>query len=320
MTRENAHTIEDQAADWIARLDRYGEKPEILSALDAWLAEDTRRHGAFIRAEAAFRLLGEELCSTAFQEHPEYCETHTVWTRRSFLGGTAGVLAASIAGGLIWFDGAERYTTVVGEVRRVPLADGSVAVINTNSTLRADFQPEIRAIEVKNGEAWFQVARNPARPFVVQADRVRVRAVGTAFSVRRYEGSVDVRVTEGVVETWMEGAEAAAVRLKSGQQALFVENAEIAVSSSNAAEIDRSLAWRSGQIDLAGETVEDAIAEFNRYNGRKIVLADKAIAHEPLFGVFRVDDPVGFTTAIHHGFNVPISLADPKSITIGLHL
>src|SRR3546814_6338531 len=131
-------------------------------------------------------------------------------------------------------------------------------------------KPKVRQIALKSGEAWFQVAKDRARPFVVEIGDVRVRAVGTAFSVRREANGVDVQVTEGVVEVWRVGDEANIRRVSAGKRA-FVAPDKAVVSVAAATEaIDRALAWRTGQLVFDGDTVAEAVAEFNRYNVRKI--------------------------------------------------
>ncbi len=102
----------------------------------------------------------------------------------------------------VWPDRAERIDTRIGEIRRMPLADGSVALVNSGTTLRVAFTPAERHIDVNKGEAWFQVAHNPKRPFVVASGPYRVQAVGTAFDVRREGDAARVVVTKGVVKIW----------------------------------------------------------------------------------------------------------------------
>src|SRR3546814_10232647 len=111
-----------------------------------------------------------------------------------------------MAGGVMLLGGTS-YATSGGEIRRGPLADGSIAAINTASAIDVKLDDAARHVRVVEGEAWFQVARDKQRPFVVAAGRARVRAVGTAFSVRRRAGGADVLVTVGGVEVWADGAE-----------------------------------------------------------------------------------------------------------------
>jgi transmembrane sensor len=171
-----------------------------------------------------------------------------------------------------------------------------------------------RDIRLTQGEAWFEVAKDPARPFVVHAGRVRVRAVGTAFSVRRRGDGAEVLVTEGTVETWVEGHEAQQTRLAAGSKA-FVGDTPSPEPIAAAAAINRSLAWREGQIALEGETLADATAEFNRYNSQKLVIEDPALAREKLVGQFRMAEPMAFARAVASTLGATV-LADPDSIRL----
>src|SRR3546814_1377093 len=90
-------------------------------------------------------------------------------------------------------------------------------------------------------------------PFVVDVGSVRIRAVGTAFSVRRNPEGVDVLVTEGVVETWTEGHEAARTRIAQGERSFVAAGTRDIVAVKAADEIDRALAWRSGGLAFNGE-------------------------------------------------------------------
>jgi transmembrane sensor len=189
------------------------------------------------------------------------------------------------------------YGTSIGEVRRVPLHDGSAVTINTQSAIHVSLEPDLRKVTLTAGEAWFKVAHDAKRPFIVAVGRVRVRAVGTAFSVRKHDDGADVLVTEGVVETWVVGDEARAVRVQAGSRA-FVPEYEPPKLSGNAEELERSLAWRDGQIALEGETLAEAAAQFNRYNKLKIIIADSGLAEEKLVGQFQATQPLAFAEAV----------------------
>lgn len=315
--RETADEIEDAAVRWVWRLDRDGRTPELETELHAWLAVDARRQGAFLQAEAAWAVLdrGRQLVGvTPFEPLPR--RRHLV-PRRALLAGGGAVIAASAAGVVSLALPREHYGTAVGEIRRVPLKDGSTAAINTHSVVEVAMSPEARIVKLARGEAWFQVAKNPERPFIVEAGRVRVRAIGTAFSVRRREDGADILVSEGVVETWAIGAEGHTVRVAAGAKAFVAENAAINETAAGPSEIDRELAWRGGKIDLAGETLAAAAAEFNRYNARKLIVGDPTIAQERLYGIFRTDDPEGFAHSVQQSLGARVSLDDPEVIRIG---
>lgn len=314
MTRRSASDIDADAARYVARMDRDDWSDAQERDLQDWLARDPRHPGALLRAQAAWMTLDPPRPAEAV---PQDGLARFGWlSRRNLLAGGGAAMVASVAGALM-LGGGTSYATSVGEIRRVPLADGSIAAINTASTIEVKLDDAVRHVRVEQGEAWFQVAKDRQRPFVVAAGRARVRAVGTAFSVRRRAGGADILVTEGEVEVWADGAEGHRVRLGAGSRGFVADDAAIEQASAAPSAIDRALAWRSGKVDLAGDRLDGAVAEFNRYNRRRLVVADPALAGERLDGLFRTDDPEGFAQAVHITLGVPVDLSDPAQIRIG---
>jgi transmembrane sensor len=320
MSGVDARTIEAEAATWAMRLDRDRSDPVLLAEIEAWIGDGEpgrRRRGALLQAEAAWVMLGRAACVGAdendisaaqpFVTSPPAGEIRyapTRWLPRALFGG----LTASVAAALVmWPAGAPlgvEYSTTLGEVRRVPLADGSTASINSNADIEVTLRANARVATIRRGEAWFQVAKDKARPFTVEAGRIRVRAVGTAFAVRRYANGAEILVTEGVVEAWASGAEGHRIKLGAGQRAFVANDAAIRELSAGAASVDRALAWRSGRLALAGESLDHAIAELNRNNAVKIELVASAYGSEPLHGMFRTDDPEGFAEAVEQSLGL----------------
>jgi transmembrane sensor len=235
---------------------------------------------------------------TQWQEVEIY---HDGWqSRRRVLWGGAAVaasFAAFIAGIGLWSKPVEQIETAVGEIRRVPLKDGSMAAVNTSTKLAIDMRPEIRQIALDRGEAWFQVAHDRARPFVVEVGNVRVRAVGTAFSVRRTDAGADVQVTEGVVEVWSVADQVNKRRVSAGARTFVSGMAGPQPAVEASTDIDRNLAWRSGQLIFDGDTLGAAAAEFNRYNAVQVRIADPSLADERFVGRFRTNEPDAFARA-----------------------
>ncbi len=309
--REKAEDIEAEAARWVWRRDRDGRTPKLEAGLEAWLAGDVRRQGALLKAEAVWTLLERARETTTGPVARQARST----SRRAWLAGAGVALAASMAGVGVLVLREDRFSTRVGEVRRVPLKDGSTVAVNTASQVDVAFRREQRTVRLRTGEAWFQVARDVQRPFVVEAGAVRVRAVGTAFSVRRRPDGAEVLVTEGVVEVWAEGASSAPARLKAGQGA-FVADAGGLRATAAPASVDRKLEWRYGKIDLAGETLREAVADFNRYNDRKLVIGDPRIADERFYGVFNTGGPEAFAAAVGASLGVEVE-AHGDEIVLG---
>ncbi|CAL4869570.1 hypothetical protein MMA231_03862 (plasmid) [Asticcacaulis sp. MM231] len=279
---------------WAIRLKSSPLQPAEQASLDTWLSEDERRQGALLRAQATLSYLdrGRALStSEPYSAHPR--------TRRGFLGYVAGAAAAATAASLILLlPRNKQIVTEIGEVRQVPLTDGSVATINTASKVEVRFEKTKRIVELSDGEAWFRVAHDKTRPFIVKAGDVRVRAIGTAFSVRRRNSSADVLVTEGVVETWVVGKQNQAVRIEAGSKAFISSDAGEIAPTLASQEIDRSLAWRTGELALDGETLDFAVEEINRYNTKKLVVDTPDLGREPLVGYFRTNEPANFGHAV----------------------
>jgi len=292
--RSVANPIDARAVEWLVQIDK-GELPASSRAeLDAWLEADSRHRGAFLRAQAAWKTL--DRLHILPNEDMDARWWQGLLSRRGMLaGGGAAIAVAATGFGIVW-SGRDQIQTPIGEIRRVPLDDGSIAAVNTNSELNVDFKPNLREITLYRGEVWFDVAKDRRRPFVVAAGDVRVRAVGTAFSVRRRDSGADVLVTEGVVETWTVGAEERKRRIGAGAK-MFVSDlagpSELIVGHS---EIDRTLAWRNGEIALNGETLSDAATEFNRYNTRRVTI-DPSFVDKRLVGWFHTNDPETFARA-----------------------
>jgi transmembrane sensor len=312
--------VEDEAAAWVARMDSGKWDAADETALSAWLAQDASRNGMLLRMQAAWAAADLALAPQAVEPDPE-AQTFTpqpFWRRRNVLAGLAAAIVAGVIGKARMFGPEALYVTKLGEIRRVPLADGSIMTINSASALTVRIDARSRQIALAQGEAWFEVAKDPERPFVVTAAGVTARAIGTAFSVRVRSSGVEILVTDGTVETGHATASSAkATRLVAGQRAFVDESAAVRFEADRASAVDRALAWRGGMIDLEGETLAAAAEEFNRYNTRKIVVADPHLAGEKFDGVFRINDPEGFALAVKASLNTRVEDTDPETIRIG---
>ena len=277
------------AADWAVRLDAGTLPPDARAALDAWLAADPRHEGALLRAQAAWATLVPDPLPAERPLSPD---------RRRWLaaGARAAGLAAVAAGGAalwLWPAPDDALATLRGEQRRARLADGSTMLLNTDSRSRVAYTPERRRVTLDQGEAWFEVARDRARPFVVEAGAVRVEAVGTAFAVRRTAGRAEVAVTEGRVRIWSVADPARFLFLDAGTRASVAEAEGASDAVVQSGGVADALAWRRGEIVLDGRTLGDAAAEFNRYNDRRLAV-ESALADRRIVGWFRTRDVEGF--------------------------
>lgn len=299
----------DAAARWAIRLDTAPLDGAEQAELDAWLDADERRHGALLRAEAVLAYLDR---GRALADNPSL--DSDVKQRRfpGYRAMLAASLAALVVTGVLGYTSLGprpvEFQTAIGEIRRVPLADGSVASINTDSRLQVVMRDKRREVTLNGGEAWFRVAHDKTRPFVVAAGDIRVQAVGTAFSVRRREGGADVLVTEGVVETWVVGHEKERKRIAAGSRSFVADGAPTIQVVPAGEDIDRALAWRSGDLVLNGQSLAYAASELNRYNHRKLVVDDAALGRETIVGYFRTEQPEKFARAAGAMFGARVEI------------
>ncbi|KSB90448.1 hypothetical protein AS593_13280 [Caulobacter vibrioides] len=321
MERQTAQQIEAEAFQWVMALDRRDD-PKTEKRLEAWLTGDARRQGAFLKAQATWAAMDgldeDARPPITAPLAPASRRAARGLSRRGLLFAGGGLAACLVAGAGLMLR-PEVYRTGRGEQRTTPLSDGSTARINTDSALSVAMSRDERLVRLRDGEAWFKVAHDKARPFRVEAGLVAVQATGTAFAVRRRETGVEVLVTEGSVDVWRSEAPSTKVALKAGQS-LFVPDAVASVSQarvlSDPAEISRKLAWRDGRIELDGERLDFAVAEFNRYNRVQLLVPDEDLAAERLFGGFSLDDPEGFVRAVQLSLHASVRRPGPDEIAL----
>jgi transmembrane sensor len=235
------------------------------------------------------------------------------WTRRRLI--LTGSVAAGVAGAGIfcaglWTRGNEQIlSTGKGEVREILLADGSVVKLNTNSRVEVQYTEELRKVHLLEGEALFDVAKNKARPFIVQAKDTLIRAVGTSFTVSILpQRPVRVLVKEGVVELKRANAGASAsVRVNANNQAIAPHDAPITATPIAQVKLARNLAWEYGRIAFDDQTLQDAANEYARYSDIQVVV-DPAVANMTITGSFASNDPVGFARTAASILNLQVEV------------
>ena len=303
----------DEAAGWLARLNTTKISNTDLDAFWAWRRDPLNR-AAYERMEdfnaAAGRLKDDPDLKAAVHE----AMTRRPWWRDilaalSFPRGAlvAGALAAGVAAVLLLAPdrGGQRHTTEVGEQVTVRLDDGSKVQLNTNSALRVRFDKSERKLVLERGQAFFDVAHDPTRPFIVDAGEARVRAVGTRFDVRRGDGEVEVTLAQGKVEVTPGQAGARTWTLSQGQH-IRIDPKRLEDGPSQA-DLDVATAWTSGRMYFHDAPLAQAVAEVNRYNRKKILLGAGAPRDMKINGAFDAGDTEGFVAAAAEGLGLEVA-------------
>jgi transmembrane sensor len=218
------------------------------------------------------------------------------------------------------------YSTSVGEQKSIVLPDHSKVLLNTASRIQVDYRVGQRGVHLLQGEAFFEVAHDTHRPFLVYAGANIVRAVGTAFTVRVQKQDVEVTVTEGVVElssvphavgsTVGKGLIEPQTKLadiKAGQSAAFNQDVE-SIQSIKPQEIKRKLSWREGILSFSGEPLEQVVAEVSRYTPVTIVISDPAIRDIRIGGYFKIGETDAMLEALETSFGVRVNRVNDQLI------
>ena len=199
------------------------------------------------------------------------------------------------------------YLTAMGDLRTIPLSDGSNATMSSDSRMQVSLSNGERHIDLQQGEAFFKVAKDPGRPFVVSAGGRQVVAVGTRFAVRRDGADLRVVVTEGTVRLQSEGdtgPQRMPITLLHAGNVALVSSRGVSVRTGSVEEAERDLDWRSGYVTFRDTPLEAAATEFNRYNARKIVMGDAEVAALRVGGNFRWSNTEAFVRLLEQGFPV----------------
>lgn len=317
-----------EAAVWMARLHGPDRSRSMERECLAWQARSAAHRLAFERCTDTWQEVAGVQVSRAHAAPGRGSRSGARYRgsgRRHVLAVAAlSLLAASAVG--LWPD--DSYSTGVGEQRLIVLADGSRVTLNTSTTVRVKMTKGLRALTVERGEALFEVAKDPARPFVVSVCDAKVVATGTAFVVRAtapmergedvfgvtlIEGRVIVQPSGGVAQSALNRpiAMTPGARLRVGWAA-----GERGASASIGARLDRPpieslLAWKRGFVVLDDVSLTAAVAEMNRYSRAQIVLGDSdALAAMRVSGAFSAGDNEAFARAVAKLYGLVVRAGD----------
>ena len=277
------------AADWVVRLAAPDVSESDALAFAAWLAADPANPAAYDRALAVWQAFEAQAPAVreALKTGPR--PSRRAWIAPLAAAAAAAALAVIVAPQLRRESAPAAYATAAGEHRSLTLADGSHIDLNGATRLTVALRRGRRDVRMEAGEAIFDVAHDPSRPFVIVAGDRAIRVVGTQFDVRRRDGELAVTVTRGLVEVGpASGAAGQTLRLHPGQKLQHLEGAS--GQRISAAPADEALGWRSGRLVYRGQPLSQVVADLNAQFRRPITVSDPALAATPISGVLILDD------------------------------
>jgi transmembrane sensor len=316
-----------EASVWIAKLhgDAHGRALE--DGLRRWLAANPENARAFELATEVWEE-SEKLRSVVPFRPLRHVEHRPRW------GGMAAAFAAVLAMvivGVIWFQNVGVVATAVGEQRQLVLEDGTRVFLNTDTRIVVKYDEYQRRVELRRGEALFNVAKHSDWPFIVTAGDRQVKALGTSFVVRKDVERVAVTLVEGSVlvspvppvlpelvrpaieepgaieqtpaTTTLDVHRAGEFKLAAGQRLTFDTGSATKLDTPS---IEKTTAWRRGQVILDDTPLKTAVIEMNRYNEAKLIVADPDAAELPINGLFQAGDSTHFANAVAQSYGLVV--------------
>lgn len=312
-----------EASAWITRLHGPNRTAEMEAGFRRWLAERPENAEEFEGLTEIWDLVGSgrlvrgvprlerwehseearELQALRSHAHQAYRPPRRTWAHAAVVLFVCGLVA--LGAYRIWWT--PSYSTDIGEQRIVQLADGTRVSLNSDTRLVVAYSDEERRLYLERGEGFFEVARNPQRPFVVVAGDREVRALGTSFVVRYEPGRTTVTLVEGrVIVTPLSAPEESAT-IAPGQRLTFSRSAEPRLDMPR---IEAVTAWRRGEVVLDDTPLADAVVEMNRYDKTQIVIEDPEIAALSVSGLFHTGDSEGFAHSVARMYGLSVRQTD----------
>lgn len=297
----------EAAADWLLRLNADGQDAELRQAFDRWLA-DPRHRAAWQEVQRTWDMLGAPEAARVVPVRPY---------RRLLAGGltVAAMVALWLALPAMLLAVRAEYRTARAEVETVQMADGTSVDLAGASAIRTDLKGETRHVELLAGEAFFDVAADRARPFVVNAAGVEVTVHGTAFDVLVTAETTTVALLRGAVEAAPE-ATGAGYRLKPGER--IIVDHRTGAARIEAVEAQDIGAWRDGRMFLSDMTLGEAAEVVGRYHPAAwIVIPDRALARQRVNALIDLSDPDAALALLAAPFGAKIHDLTPLGRVIG---
>lgn len=327
----------EAAADWFARLRSGSMSDADLLALNRWLEADEGRKAAFARTEKLWAATGAARASpellqmrsqllSVFPRTPRRFSLSLGWSGAGWVAAAAVACAAvfvavflhSLPSKPLEAVRRQSFITPVGQTATIALNDGTIVTLDTQSEMEAIDGAARREVFLTRGRAYFRVAKDPSRPFIVHANERSIRALGTAFTVWNEGPAVEVILVEGKVHvelpapTGGQSKASVATNMKAGTR--LVSSADgWTVQPVDAAS---AVSWSSGLLRFRDQPLSEIVEQLNRYSSRQIVIADKGLGERRLQGAFPTGDVDQFANAVASYGMAKVSRGPDDSIVL----
>jgi transmembrane sensor len=322
--------VEEAAVAWLIERDE-GFAPGRAKEFERWRTANPQHAAAVERLKETWSIL-EELPPVAAgatrQSHQS--AARVMWSRAAVVWSLAA--AAALMLGFFWWrndlrNPNEGYATAAGMLRKIDLPDGSTVTLNANSDAKVQYSSAARRVLLDAGEAHFEVAHDEARPFLVTAGGVTVRAVGTAFNVRLAAASIEVVVASGKVRL-SSPEQSAGTKPETPAAAPLLEKGDRAVVPRGAADVipiitrlepeqlQEAIAWQEAMLVFSETPLREVIAQFNRHNRTQLHLGDADLGGRRVGGAFAAGNVEAFVSLLERGGDLKAERRGDREIVL----
>ncbi len=305
-----------EAASWLRKRELGEWRDADEAAFNTWLEEDIANRVAYWRLKAAW---GRADRLAALRRGKAVAAEPSGFPSRA-VKIAAGVAILAISGVLasLWLRSAQApkdavYATALGERKTIALTDGSEIDLNTDTAIRFHSEASGKVVTLLRGEVYFQIKHDPRRLFIIRAAGHRITDIGTKFRVRRDDARLEVALLEGEVRFDSADGRVKPVSMKAGDVVIATAHSA-ALMQQPKREIADALGWRNGMIVFRHTTLADAAEEFNRYNAKKVVIADPEAARLTINGSFQTGDVAAFADAAHAVFGLRVGSRNGETV------
>lgn len=309
-----ADTVHTQAHAWFARLRAHDCSSQDRAGFTAWHAASPRHAQVYDELEDLWDLTAElahdDLAVAAAVREARHQDTRS-WILRHRWPRVAAAVSVTLTG--LWLTilalqdpAAQHYATTVGEQRTLALEDGSQVVLDTDTALEVRYGRHQRSLVLRQGRADFQVHKDPARPFVVQAGAAQVVATGTRFQTRVEGGASQVTLLEGGVVITSQRSTAHASLLPGERMVVDPAGALGDIQRLSDTDLANANGWTSGQLIVKDWPLRALVAEMNRYGRTPLRVGDASLGSLPVSGTFNPTEPDSLARALQYGWPVRV--------------
>ncbi len=306
---QNYDQLLDEAIEWISKLNDGILSTEDNQVFIDWVNSSADHRRAYQEMSEVWQLTENVQNISEFRQEAEEALQKEPASESNKVGLMAAVASIVVFVGILFTQflpstvsiEERRLTSLIGETKNIKLDDGSKVILNTNTLIEVVFSNKERSLKLIKGEALFEVAHDQKRPFIVDIGNGYVRAIGTAFNIKKEASNTVITVTEGIVKIDKPNSNAESIKAIKNDQVIVGKQANISVRN---IDITPSLSWIDLQLTYLDTPIENVLNDLSTYFEVPLSVHDDSLKKLTVNGTLNVDDPEQALSVLLAGFNL----------------